>query len=175
MPHSLFDTDVAFFPYNVIEHVEIALQALAPHSSDTARDGVRIYRRPLNNGDAGDSIGIYPVLWDPIEDSVEMRGRAAAEPTRVTYPVEIESLVVDADEWAGIKAHSYLAALIRTRLHRSPYLQDTFTRNFAVNVGGAVERYQSHRVAGQTFMSSRSESMFSFLATTTLLVTTEIQ
>lgn len=175
MAHSIFDNELAFFPYNVIEHVEVALQALAPHSSDTARDGVRIYRRPLNNGDDGDSIGIYPVLWDPIEDSVEMRGMAAAEPTRSSYPIQIESLVIDADEWAGIRAHSYFAALIRHRLHRSPYLQSTFTRDFAVSIGSTVERYQTHRVSGQTFMSSKSESMFSFLATTTLLVTTEIQ
>jgi len=171
---SIFDVDLPFFPYNVINELVTALQELAPHSDPRLQDGLRIHRRSLNNGDSGDSIGIYPVLYDPIEESVEMRGRVAAEPTRVTYPIEIESLVVDADEWAGIRAHSLLAAMIRNEIHRSELLEARLPQ-LVTEVRGVVERYSGHRVSGQTFISSRPESMFSFMSVTTVIVTTEIQ
>jgi len=171
---SLFANDVAFFPYNVIGVLRDSLQELAPHSDPRLKDGLRIHLRPLNQGDSGDSIGIYPVLYDPLEESTEMRGRIAAEPTRVNYPIEIEALVVDGDEWAGIRAHSLLAAMIRNEINRSEYLEANLPP-LVTEIRGVRERYSGHRVSGQSFISTRPESMFSFMSVTTVIVTTEIQ
>lgn len=163
-----------FFPYNVIAELEIVLQELFPHTNEDARNGVRIYRRPLNNGDSDGSIGLYPVVWNPDEDSTEMRGRVPMLPTMQRYPIVIDSLVTDPDEWSGIRAHSYFAQLIRHELFNSEHLEAVLP-GMSTTLRGSVEMCSRYGVESQTYMHTSTDSMFTFMARTTFFVDTQIK
>lgn len=175
----IFEPTAAHFPYNVCLELESALQMLAPHSNPLTlegRDGVRIYQRALGDADSTETIGIYPVFWNPDRDSIEMRGKVAAtEPTFQRYPIEIESMVRDQDEIRGIEVHSYLAALIKQTLFRSEYLE-TVMPTLQTSLNGSIERVARWGVENQTYAPLGLRGiLFSFVATTTFYVDTELK
>jgi len=170
----IFEVSEAHFPYNVVMALEDALQEIAPHTRPEARDGLRIVKRPLDSGDDSETIGIYPTLWTPDTDSIEMRGRPVSEPTYQRYPIQISSLITSADEIEGILAHSHLAALVKQVLYRSDTLERSL-RPMRAELNGSVERVIRWGVESQTFMSNDSGSIFSFIAETVFFVDTEIE
>lgn len=170
----LLAPDAAHFPYNVILALEESLQELIPHTDPAKRDGLRIYKRPLNDGDDSESVGIFPVMWSPDNDSMEMRGRPVSEPTFQRYPIQVVSLITSADELEGILAHSQLAALIKQSLYRSETLEVSL-RTMQAYLNGSIERVIRWGVESQTYLSDESGSMFSFMAETMFFVDTEIK
>ncbi|WGH21923.1 hypothetical protein SEA_TROGGLEHUMPER_39 [Rhodococcus phage Trogglehumper] len=171
----LFSPSAAHFPYNALFSIEEALQELAPHTDPVRKDGVRIYRRPLNGHDEGDSIGIIPVMWNPDPDSVETgRDTGATVATFQRYPFDIQTLVTDPDEIEGIKAHSYFAALVKQTLQFSEILNADL-KGMSANLNGSIEVVNGWGVENQTYFSEGSGSFFSFMSRTSFYVDTEIK
>lgn len=172
----LFTPTQMHFPFNVMFKLEEALQELAPHTDPVRKDGVRIYRRPLNGHDDGDSIGIIPVMLQPDPESVEMGQRTKATvATFQRYPIEIQTLVIDPDEIEGIASHGYMAALVKQTLEYSEILNDDLP-GMATNLNGSIEAVHAWGVADQTYFSEGGGgSYFSFMSRTSFYVDTEIK
>lgn len=177
MKSTLPDPTELYFPYNVMFVLEDALQELAPHTSDTQRDGLRIYQRRLRQGDESESIGIFPTNWEPDDESAEMRGRSGAVvDTFQRYPIQVQSWIQDTDEFRGITHHAYLAALVRETLVHSPILAIDLP-TLAVGVRGGVmeERTAKWGLLGQDLLSADlGSNQFGFLAVTRFYVDTQI-
>lgn len=170
----IFAPNEAHFPYNVILALGDALQEIAPHSSPTAQDGVRIRLRTMNDGDDSETICIYPLMWAPDNDSMEMRGRPVSEPTFQRYPIMVSSLITSMDEMEGILAHSQFAGMIKQALYRSETLEVAL-RTMRSNLNGTAERVIRWGVEGQVYQGDSSGAMFSFVANTTFFVDTQIE
>lgn len=171
----LFTPTQMHFPFNVMFKIEEALQELAPHTDPIAKDGVRIYRRPLNGHDASDSIGIVPVMLQPNPESVEMGHLTKATvATFQRYPIEVQTLVTDLDEIEGIASHGYMAALVKQTLEYSEILNDDLP-GMTTNLNGSIEAVHAWGVADQTYFSEGDGSFFSFMSRTSFYVDTEIK
>lgn len=171
------------FPYNLVDIIVQALQEIDPHTDPNGfdnggRDGIRIYKRRLRETDATESLGVFPTVWDPAEDSVEMRGDAVPRSTVQRYPINVQSYVESMDEDHGIAMHSYLASLIRDVLHESEVLEALLPtiRVRLLNKTESVLRYgvTSQSLIGGQMESGRRAGYFGYLSTTEFYVDTQI-
>lgn len=171
------------FPYNLVDIIVQALQEIDPHTDPTdmsggGRDGLRIYKRRLRETDATESVGVFPTVWDPTEDSVEMRGDAVPRATVQRYPINVMSYVESMDEDQGIQMHSYLASLIRDVLHESEVLEALLpvTKAALLTKTETVFRYGvlSQSFIGGQMESGRRAGYFGYLSTTEFYVDTQI-
>lgn len=172
-----------FYPFNVVLAVADAVQSIAPHTSGTNpdtglpyRDGLRVERRRLLDSDASETVGVFPTVWDPDDNSVEMRGLPVPIATVQRYPILIQSWVVEGDEMVAIRTHSYLSTRIRLELQTNADLFMAL-RTPAMTVelpGGMKESVLRWGVEAQSHLSARRESAFGYLSTTEFWVDTQI-
>ncbi len=143
------------FPNNVVNL--LCLPAALP----SIDPDMTLLKRPLRPSDPNYALGIYGTLWTPNDDSQEMRGVNAGEPTLSSYQIGIQTLVKDGDIEKGLAISSILAKRIRAVLYRnqplrvalqSLYVQDGAFRESARRWGARSQRYMSNDIEG-TFVT----------------------
>lgn len=172
------------FPYNVVLAVRDALQELAPHEVGTDpktgkpyRDGLRIHCRRLTDADDTESIGVYPTVWDPNDESIEMSGRPVPVATVSRYPIQIQSWITSSDEDTGIIKTSWLAVSIKTKLENSELLYAALRgpEMFVSLPNGKKETVLRYGVSSQSFLPTELNSnTFGYLSITEFYVDTQI-
>lgn len=153
------DTEV--FPFNAIEIIVPRLQ--------TIDNDLTIVRRALRDTDGTQTIGIFPITWEPNDASFQI---GQLEPAIQRYPIAIQSCVKDTDEERGIRIHGVLAKRIRSLLYRDTPLNVGLSA-LSVSMNGSTERIQQRRVRSQRFLSGDIGGVFNYLAVTEYVIETE--
>lgn len=167
----MLDPDFLCFPNNVVDFLSIALQSIDGDS--------KIKKRPIKETDDSQTLAVYPVAWQPVNDSMEMVGHRR-EPTLQRYTVMVQSFIADLDEERGIRKHSLLSARVRHTLYRSPAVDVNLPKlkvEFPSTSGPVEERVSRWGVASQDYMNNQvpSSGKFLFLSTTELFIETEFE
>lgn len=146
---SLITGDENVFPTNVCNMLTTRFKQLWPDTD--------VKQRPLTKEDRSETIGIYPALWTPDEQSKEMRGISPGEPTLSQYLIMIQAYIKDSDRERGAAKHSVMAMRLRNVLYRDAILRVAFQSVNAADLGvteylkrwGArTQRYFSNDLAG---------------------------
>lgn len=164
--------DINVFPNNVV-----ALMAPRLKTLDT---DLSVFKRMLRDGDPTQSLGIFPLTWQPDELTYEMDGgltllgqkRAAAQPTVGIYTIGIQSFVMDTDEEQGIGVHNVLAKMIRTLLYYDTPLA-VGLRALSVSMYGSTERFQRMKVGVQRYLTNEIDGVFHYVSSLECTVETE--
>lgn len=152
---------IDIFPFNAVELFVPRLQTI---DSDLV-----VVRRPLRDSDGTQTVGVFPIIWEPDEASQEI---GKGEPTLQRYPIAIQSCVKDTDEEKGIRVHGVLAKRIRSLLYRDQPLRVGLSA-LSVSMDGATERTQRLKVRNQRYLSGEVGGVFNFLAVTECMLETE--
>lgn len=162
----MIDATEPVFPNNAVALIKIALQ--------TIDADLRIYGRPLRSSDPAQSIGVFPQLWQPDEQSYEMRGgpEGPSEPTLSRYQIAVQGFIKDLDEERGLATHSVLSKQIRTTLYRNSPLMVAL-RMLAVTMNGSTERTQRCGVMTARYLSNEIDGNFLYLSTLDFFLETE--
>lgn len=161
--------DEAVFPNNVVILLETAFQGIDPDLS--------VFKRPLRPTDPVQSIGIVAQLWDPDEESVEMRGMFSpgpSQPTLQRYLLGVQAFVKDGDEVRGLAAHSVLSNRVRGVLYRGEGLRLALQGLSATDSSGATERLQRWGIRTQRYFANEIESEWLYLSTLEFWIETEM-
>lgn len=157
----MIDDSIEVFPFNAVEIIVPRLQTIDPD--------VVIVRRALRDSDGTQTIGIFPITWEPDETSLEIGGR---EPTIQRYPIAIQSCIKETDEEKGIRVHGVFAKRIRSLLYRDQPLNIGLAA-LSVSMDGGTERISRRRVRNQRFLSGEIGGVFNYLAVTEYVIETE--
>lgn len=160
-------TSEAVFPNNVVRCLEIVLPGIDPD--------VAVFPRPLRPSDPDHSIGVYAALWQPDEDSYEMKGIGsphASEPTLQTYQIGIQSLVKHGDSTVALAISSILNNRIRSVLYRNAPLAVALGSLYTDD-GTVRESMRRWGVRSQRYMSNDIEGKFVFISVLDFWIETE--
>lgn len=134
------------------------------------------FRRPLRPDDPQQSFGVYAALWTPDEESNEMRGSRAHEPTLQRYTVMVQAFVKDGDEERGLAIHSVLSSRVRAMLYRDTPLRVGFGALSWSDAGNpATEHARRWGIRNQRFMSNEVQGSWLYLSSIEFWLETEIQ
>lgn len=158
------------FPNNIIQLLHMWLEDQIDDDPNP-KTKVKVYMRPLKPTDPQQSIGIYPRLWLPDEQSYEI-GRPFVGPTLQTYNVQVQCFVKDMDEVKGLNAHSVLAFLVRRILYYDQGLRLALGQ-LNITVGGITERLQRFGVRSGGYVSNEIDGKFNYLTTLDTFFETE--
>lgn len=160
------DASVVVFPANVQNAVIYCMQQTFPA-------GMNYLRRPLRGNDPNESIGVFPMSWNPEEDSYETRGlpQLASFPTVHRYMIMVQGYVKDSDEERGLARHAILAKLIRSMLYSSDSLALSL-RALSVTLYGATETLSRYGVRTQRYISNDVHGSWLYLSNTEFWVET---
>lgn len=140
--------------------------------AELMRDRVILDRR-LRPSDPARSIGIFPVDWSPVRNSMEIGGpNRPPEPTLQTYQYRIQSLVKHTDEIEGRALYALDAKFVLAILYRDQDLRVRLT-TVQETLLGSVERVQRFGVNSQRYLNNELSGQFIYLATTEFWVETE--
>ena len=139
----------SYFPMNAVEVIVAALRSQVGPSTQGTDDGVRVFPRPLDETAQTQSIGVYPDIRTPDEDSREIGG---IEPTIHRYSIPIETHVADADRAAGIAVHGMLTALVDHVLYRHDPLVGALQQLTSTSLGVTTSYYR-HGVGTQQYLT----------------------
>jgi hypothetical protein len=153
------------FPDNVI--------ALMNPAFDTLDPDIDVYNRPLRPSDPDHTIGIFPALWTPDDESYEIGHSAPHEPTLQRYQIGVQGLVKNGDEPTGLKIHSILATRIRRVLYKNASLRNAIA-SLVVTDSGSTERIRRWTVRLQRYMNNEVKGTFIFVSTCEVILETEI-
>lgn len=156
--------DGAVFPNNVIATV---LPVLGAIDAD-----VQSFARPLRSTDPNLSIGVFPAIWQPDEESLEI-GHMAGEPTLGTYQVGVQTLVKDGDSQRALNISSIFQNRVRMVLYRNQPLRDILGSLWTEDSSGAKERMRRWGVRNQRYMSNDLQGSFIFTSVLDLYIETE--
>jgi hypothetical protein len=164
--------DIDLFPNNVIELMVPRVQ--------TIDADLRVFKRMVRDGDPTQSVGVFPLTWQPDELTYEMDGgittlgqkRAAAMPTVGTYTIGIQSFVMDSDEEQGIGVHNVLAKMLRTLFYYDTPL-GVGLRALSVSMYGSTERFQRMKVGVQRYLTNEIDGVFHYVSSLECTVETE--
>lgn len=162
----MIQPDDSVFPNNAVALIKSRFQLL---DSDLFVTG-----RPLRDSDLPQSIGVFAIMWQPREDSYEMRGGPAgrSEPTLQRYLVSVQAFVKNMDQEAGISTHAVLSKLIRTTLYRDEPLRVALGSLSWTN-GSCTERTQRWGISQQRYVSNEIRGEWLFLSSLELWLETE--
>lgn len=180
------DHNEVHFPGNIVNVIAAAAEFLVPDQGDPVEDpenyveGVRVFKRPLQITDGTMSIGVHPQLWEPDPASLEMGfNRSPVEATVQNYTIEVQALVLSADEQEGIATHSVLSSKIRHMLYRDPALAVALPQLEVSHVGfGSLpvkEKLIKWSISRQVFMNTEYNRQFAFLSTVNFHAETVLQ
>lgn len=158
-------TAEAVFPGNVIECIAIVLPGIDP---DTV-----VHKRPLRSTDPSYSIGVYPTLWSPNEESYEIRSKAPQEATLNNYSIGIQTLIKDSDTERGLAVGSIFANRIRSVLYRNEPLRLALGSLY-VEDGTSRESMRRWNFRSQRYMSNDIEGKFIFISVLDYWIETEM-
>lgn len=162
----MIPSDTLVFPNNIVDLVAVRSELLDPD--------LFVIKRPLRNSDPNQSIGISAVVWQPDDDSMEMRGGGPgpSEPTLSTYRLAVQGFVKDMDEVRGLATHSVMSKLIRNMLYRDAPLRIGLS-SLSTSMSGVTERAQRWGVATQRYYSNEIEGSWLYLSTLEFWLETE--
>lgn len=165
--------DEVAFPTNVINAFAARFKQLWIDPAPTPEQATDIKLRPLNKDDRSETIGIYPALWSPNEDSYEMRGmQYAGEPTLGRYLVMIQNYIKDGDRERGAAKHSIFATRTRNVLYRDTVLRVALPQLVVTDLG-VTERVKRWEVRSQRFFSNELGGTWVYLSSLECLIETE--
>ncbi len=156
------------FPNNVVQAVTAVLEGCHP-----AFDG-HAFPRQLRPTDPNPCIGVFPALWIPVQESLEMGHHPVGEPTFQRYTISVQALNKDADKDIALARHSTIATLVRRTLYRSDPLR-VMLRSLTANDGGVQESFRKLTIGTQRFLSNDVNGQFVFLSVLDLTLETEIR
>jgi len=164
--------DINIFPNNVISLLEPRVK--------TIDADLGVFKRMLRDGDPTQSVGLFPITWQPDELTYEMDGglttlgqkRAAAEPTVGIYTIGVQSFVMDTDEERGIGVHNVLARTLRGLLYYDTPLA-VGLRALSVSMFGSTERFQRLKVGVQRYLTNEIDGVFHYVSALECTVETE--
>lgn len=152
------------FPFNVILHVDSVL--------DTLDIGGSVFQRPLDVSDPDQSIGVFPMTWEPNEDSYEVGSKLHGAPTLNVYNLGVQAFNKDTDRLRGLSIHAHMAGLVRNTLASSPLLVNNL-RGLTVSTGATKETLHRIKIRGQRFLENSMEGSHYFLSSLDLSIETE--
>lgn len=160
--NSPFSNATAVFPNNAIAIIAARIKALYP-------DDLRVVRRPLRTTDDTQSIGLYPLRWEPDETSYEFY---STEPTVQIYRIGVQVFAKDSDEENGIAVHSVMSKVTRSLLYNDAPLQVGLNA-LSVTMNGATERIQKRGISRTQYISNEISGVWLYLATHEYWIETE--
>ena len=173
MTSILVDPDIeAVFPNNFVQVLSIVLPGIATE--------ITLKKRPLRPTDPNYSIGVYATVWQPMEDSYEMRGVLGGsgdvgpnEATLSRYQIGIQLLVKDSDSARALAVSSLLNRRIRSVLYRNTALRVALAALYATE-DGVTERLQRWGIRNQRYLSNDIEGKFVFMSVLDMWIETEV-
>ena len=142
----LITGDEIVFPNNVCNIISTRVGQLWP---DT-----RVHPRPLTKEDNSETIGIYPALWTPLDDSMEIQGAHPGEPTLGDYIIMIQCFIKDSDRERGAAKHSVMSRRVRNMLYRDPLLRVALQTMSPITDFGVTEALKRWGVRLQRYFSN---------------------
>jgi hypothetical protein len=165
--------DEVAFPVNVVNALAERYKQLYVDTAPTPEEATDIKLRPLNNQDRSETMGIYPGIWTPNEDSYEMRGmQYSGEPTLGRYLVMIQNFIKDGDRERGAAKHSIFATRTRNVLYRDPVLRVALPQLVVTDLG-VTERVKRWEVRSQRYFSNELGGTWVYLSSLECLIETE--
>ena len=161
------EVDLNVFPNNVIQAVTVTLEATHP-----AFDG-QAFPRQLKPEDPDPCIGVFPALWVPQQESLEMGRDPRFEPTLNTYGIVVQAMNKDSDKDVALARHSTIARMVRNALYRSDPLR-VLLSSLVASDGTTEERFRKMTLTSQRFLSNEIRGTFVFLSVLELSIETEI-
>lgn len=158
-------TAEATFPGNVVEILADVLPSVEVDST--------CYKRPLRPTDPNYSIGVYPTIWQPNEETYEMGHSAPHEATLNSYQIGIQTLIKDGDTERGLAVGSIFARRVRTVLYRNEPLRIALGSLY-VEDGTSRESMKRWGVRSQRYMSNDIEGKFVFISVLDYWIETEM-
>lgn len=155
------------FPNNVVAILATRFQLL---DSD-----LFVTRRPLRESDPVQCIGIFPALWTPNQESLEIRGIPSPgpqEPTLQRYAFAVQAFVKDMDEERGSAKHSTLSKMVLLTLYRDNPLHVALAA-LSSSMLGATERTRRWGITTQRFLNNQLDSEWLYLSTVEIWLETE--
>jgi hypothetical protein len=162
----MITADPTAFPSNIVSAIKTRAQTL---DAD-----LYVVRRPLRDSDPPQSIGVAASLWNPEDDSLEMKGVPIGrqEPTLQRYRITIQSFVKNMDEEAGISEHATLSKMVRGMLYRDETLRIQLA-SLVWTDGVTTERSKRWGVINQRFVSNEIRGVWLFLSVLEFWLETE--
>lgn len=162
----MIETDDTVFPNNAVTLVKARMQLL---DAD-----LFVIGRPLRDSDLPQSIGVYPIMWQPREDSYEMRGGPVgrSEPTLQRYLIVVQAFVKNMNQEEGISTHAVLSKLVRTVLYRDEPLRVALGSLSWTN-GSCIERTQRWGISQQRYVSNEIRGEWLYLSSLEFWLETE--
>jgi len=162
----MIDSTTPVFPNNVVELLSLHAQLIDLD--------LQVFKRPLNNLDPTQSVGVFATQWQPDLESFEMRGHppGPSEATVEQYYLGIQAFVKDMDPERGLATHSVLSKLIRSMLYRDDALR-VGLRGLSVTVNGETEVLKRWSVRTQRYFSNEISGSFLYLSTLEVWLETE--
>lgn len=157
-----FSDVTAVFPNNAIALMVARTQMLYP-------EDLRVLRRRLKATDDTQSVGIYPMRWEPDETSYEFSSR---EPTVQIYRIGMQVFAKDSDEEKGIAIHSVMSKVMRSMLYNDIPLQVGLNA-LSVTMNGSTERIQKRGISRTQYISNEIDGVWLYLATHEYWIETE--
>lgn len=164
--------DEVVFPNNVINALETRFQQLWVDPAPDPSQATDIKLRPLTREDRSETIGIYPALWTPDEDSMEMRGRTPGEPTIGRYTIMIQLYIKDGDRGRGAAKHSVFAMRTRNVLYRDAVLRGSLP-GLSVTDLSVTETLKRWGVRNQRYFSNDLDGTWVYLSSLEFFIETE--
>ncbi len=156
------------FPNNIVDLIYTRATSIDPD--------IERFRRPLRPEDPQQSIGVYAALWNPDEDSLEMKGNQGREQSLQRYTVMVQAFVRDGDEERGLAIHSVLSSRVRAMLYRDAPLQIGFRALTWTDAGNpALESARRWGIRNQRFISNEVQGSWLYLSSIEFWLETEIQ
>lgn len=149
--------DPTVFPNNVVSASKTRVQ--------TFDADLFVTSRPLRDSDPPQSVGVFASLWNPEEDSLEMKGLPVGrqEPTLQRYRVTIQALTKNMDEETGIFEHATLSKMVRGMLYRDEALRVQLA-TLVWTDGLTTERAKRWGVVNQRFISNEIGGVWLYLS-----------
>lgn len=148
---------MAEFPLNIVDTV-------ATRINEVLSPAVPPLLRPLRPNDPNNSIGIIPVDWTPVPNSVLMGGGPPV-PTLQTYNFRIHLLIKHTDEQLGRRAYAEASKKLRVMLYHDPTLQVALGELVEVE-SNRTERFMRSGIRNQRFLNNELSGQFIFLSAT---------
>jgi hypothetical protein len=160
----MIEASEAVFPNNAVSLIGLAAKGIDPD--------LYVVYRPLKREDTTLAFGVYPALWTPDQESNEMRGVSASQPTVSRYTLGIQGFIKDMDAERGLNAHSVLSSRIRAMLYGNNALR-VGLRTLVVELDGSTERTLRFGISTQRYLSNELGGSYLYLSTLEFWLETE--
>lgn len=162
----MITVNLNYFPYNVVN-------VLAEHFDLIDTDLV-VLKRPIRETDPVQAIGVFGNIWQPDEDSYEIRGGpiGSSEPTLSRYIISVQVFVQDMDEERGAAVHGTLTKIVRAMLYRDANLHVAL-RALTATVAGSTERSKRFGVSTVRYLTNELSGSWLYLANMDIWLETE--